>query len=201
MYKRLTTLFGLAAACLIVAATVAGCAGAPEVFKDAPIGYPLQANEEYPFDDSYQRYFAGTPESERALVLVGSFGDEVLTDLKQIGLLPGVVKENWIIHLSERRYNDVYLLPVKVDKEKPFKFDRVFVAPKPNRKSGIKGTMELRLWDSQSILIDKPGIYYFGTIVSNDGNAFVRQQVDPRVVDLAIKKYPKVFEKMPRINF
>jgi hypothetical protein len=199
MNKRLTSFLGLCAACLIVAASVAGCASVQDALKDAPIGYPLEANASYPLWESAQRFYAGRPESEQALILVGSFGDEVLAELSQTSLWQH--EERWIIHLTQRRYNDVYLLPVKVDKEKPFKFDFAVVAPNPNRKSGDMREMRLKIRGTQGILIDKPGIYYFGTIISNDQKGIVVSEVDPRVVNLAMKKYPKIFEKMPRINF
>jgi hypothetical protein len=190
MKNGLTALLGKFAVCVLFAAVMAGCGTTTRV------AYPLNSAAAYPFDDFF---FKDQIQSERALVLVGSFGDEVLTGLQQTNSA-GLFYGDWIIPVQRRKLNDVYLIPITIGKD--FYIDSAKVAPNPKASRGIRGEATVRFKNPKTIRIDKPGIYYYGKIIFNDGKAYVATEVDQRVIDLAIQKYPKVFtDELARINF
>ena len=122
-----------------------------------------------------------------------------MTGLQQtndVGLFYG----DWIIPVQRRRLNDVYLIPITIGKD--FYIDSAKVAPNPKASRGGRTEAMFKFRNPKTIRIDRPGIYYYGNIIFNDGKAYVANEVDKRLIDLAVQKYPKVFTgELARINF
>jgi hypothetical protein len=80
--------------------------------------------------------------------------------------------------------------------------DYAKIALNPKASRGGRAEAMVKFKDPKTIRIDKPGIYYYGNIIFNDGKAYVANEVVERVIDLAVQKYPKAFTgELARINF
>lgn len=67
---------------------------------------------------------------------------------------------------------------------------------------------ELPRWRKQiafskahTLSIDKPGIYYYGTILTKDEHALLIKKALPELIRIANDNYPYVFNELPPVNF
>lgn len=187
MKNRLMSFAKKCVTCICIMAMLAGCVTARTFF-------PLKADAAYPFDDAF---YADMKLADRALVVVGVFGDEVVSEFFQTNF--GAHTGYWPVPIVRRKFNEVYLIPVMVGKD--FDISYVKIPPDPNKKSR-KGEAEAYFGNPKTIRIDRPGIYYYGKIIFKDGKAYMLTETDSVVIDLAAKRHPKAFTgELPRINF
>jgi hypothetical protein len=178
--KTSRAIFGLVAVLLFLV-QLAGCTVGPK--------FTLRPDARYPYD---YYYTSAANQPGRALVIIGAFGDDKITRIKQ--KRRGTQDNEWVVTLVDK-LNDVYLVPVEVGND--FAINTVQVT---SMRSGM--AMHADIKSAKTIQIDRPGIYYYGKIVFNKGIAHTAYELDNAVINLAKKKYPEAFNgDLPAVDF
>ena len=125
-------------------------------------------------------------------------------------LLVGLISGEKAMLFNEEHEVGPYWLRHFLRPETPFREANVYAFSHPVGKSfkvkriAIPGGytfQEAILSNAPSLIPEKAGIYYYGTIMHSFGTVSINDREKPQMLILAREKYKNIFERLPLVNF
>lgn len=123
--------------------------------------------------------------SNTSVIILGTLGDVEWREITEGGIN---IFADFPDYTLKGKADDVYAFPVSAGKTFSI-------------KSISTGSRYVTFKTLHKVKVQQRGIYYYGVVVTRLGKAVLVTEVNPAIIEMAKKKYPKIFEQLKPVNF